>query len=82
VRRLDARRWKRLSEMIAGTDGWRLDFARGEAWLLPAGPAVEGRIRRMLALLGTPRWRRGAWRVDARLPDRWFIRKSRLGGVV
>ncbi|RMD61068.1 MAG: hypothetical protein D6824_08480 [Planctomycetota bacterium] len=82
LRRLDARRLKRLSEVIAETDGWRLDFSRGEAWLLPAGPAVERRIRRILALLETRRWRRDAWQVDARQADRWFIRKSRLGGVV
>ena len=82
VRTADARRWRRLSEVIADGDGWRLDFARGESWLLPGGDAGVKRVRRMARFLAGGRWRGGAWRVDARLPDRWFIRKSRIGGVV
>ncbi len=82
VRRADSRRWRRLSEVIAEAGGWRLNFARGEAWLLPGGDEGARRVRRMAELLHRKRWRKGLWRVDARLPDRWFIRKSRIGGVV
>jgi len=82
LKRRDGNLYAQLSEWNADADTWRLDFEHGRSWLLPRGEAAQLRLRRLLALMQKKRWRRGPWRIDARLPGRWYIRKSKPGGVV
>jgi len=74
-------RYAHLSELISEGNNWRFNFDRGQSWLLPRGDDGQ-RIRDLIALMQQKRWRGGNWRIDARLPTRWFIRKSKMGGVV
>ncbi len=74
-------RYAHLSELISEGNNWRFNFDRGQSWLLPRGDDGQ-RIRDLIALMQQKRWRGGGWRIDARLPTRWFIRKSKIGGVV
>ena len=82
LKQLDADRYRQLSEWRSEDDGWRLNFERGRCWMLPRGERAAPRMRAVVALLKQPRWRRGDWRVDARFATRWFIRKSKSGGIV
>ncbi len=83
VKRENGDRYAHLSELIDGGTSWRMDFERGRSWLLPSGIADSTRcIHEIIALMRQKRWRGGNWRVDARLPTRWFIRESKTGGVV
>jgi len=74
-------RYAHLSELISEGTSWRFNFDRGQSWLLPRGDGGR-HIRDLIALMQQKRWRGGNWRIDARLPTRWFIRKSKMGGVV
>jgi len=74
-------RYTHLSELIGEGNNWRFNFERGKSWLLPRD-AGDQRIRELIALMQQKRWRGGDWRIDARLPTRWFIRKPKMGGVV
>jgi len=78
----DALRYARLSEWIGETDTWKLNFDRGRCWLLPRGSLAGKRIEQVLALMQGNRWKHGDWRIDVRAENRWFIRKSKLGGMV
>jgi len=83
VKRGNVNRYAHLSELIDEGAGWRMDFERGRSWLLPPGiVSSTRRIHGIIALMRQKRWRGGNWRVDARLPGRWFIRESKIGGVV
>ncbi len=75
-------RYLHLSEWINEGDAWRLDFERGRSWLLPRGREMANRMQGILFLIQKKRWRNGNWRIDARLPGRWFVRKSKHGGVI
>ncbi|MDX8402042.1 MAG: cell division protein FtsQ/DivIB, partial [Mariprofundaceae bacterium] len=74
-------RLTRLSEIRADARGWTLIFDRGEAWRLPEKHAAA-RIAAIRKLLAKPRWRRLRWRIDARAPDRWFLRPAAHEGVI
>lgn len=82
LRQMDEARYARLSEWIGEPDGWKLNFDRGRCWLLPRGELAAGRIGQVVALMRDARWKDGDWRVDGRASTRWFIRKSKLGGMV
>ena len=82
IKQQDYNRYQHLSELIGGSDYWRLNFERGRSWLLPRGTDNARRMRKITALLRQKRWRGGRWRVDARMSTRWFIRESKIGGMV
>jgi len=82
LRQEDVGRYAQLSEWIEEHDGWRLNFERGNCWLLPEGAAAAPRMQKLIALMRQPRWQKGNWRIDVRADTRWFIRKSKLGGMV
>ncbi len=82
LKQKDVARYANLSEWLAAADGWRLNFERGRYWLLPRGVEAMPRMQDVLALMQEKRWQSGDWRVDARAATRWFIRKSKLGGMV
>jgi len=71
-----------ISEL--GSDGrsWKINFNRGQQWLVPRNHNVSYAINRIGELLDRPRWRNGHWRVDARIDTRWFIRPVRQEGVI
>lgn len=64
-----------LSEVRLVT-GWRLVFAQGELWLLGREQA-PARLEAVLAWL-TRQGLTVPVRLDASLPDRWFVRPARL----
>jgi len=78
----DETRYARLSEWIGEGDAWKLNFERGRSWLLPRGSLAGDRMEQVIALMQGPRWKNGDWRIDVRADNRWFIRKSKLGGMV
>jgi len=82
MKQQDSIHYQHLSELIGESDYWRLNFERGQSWLLPRGVNNERRMRKIIALMQQRRWRGGRWRVDARMSTRWFIRESRIGGMV
>jgi len=82
LRQQDAARYAQLSEWVAEADGWKLNFERGRCWLLPRGEQAAQRIRQVLALMQDRRWKHGDWRIDVRAESRWYIRKSKPGGMV
>lgn len=82
LKQVDESRYAALSEWIDEPDGWRLNFDQGRCWLLPRGPVAAKRIAQVDALMQQARWQDGGWRVDVRAPTRWFIRKSKPGGMV
>ncbi len=78
----DNARYAHLSELIAEGASWRMNFERGQSWLLPHNDGSGQRMRDLIVLMHQKRWRGGNWRIDARMPARWFIRRSKIGGVV
>ncbi len=65
-----------LSEVIVVERDWRLNFAHGEQWkLATAHPDKD--IHKIINILAMPRWAQGYWRMDARIPQRWFIRPAK-----
>lgn len=74
--------YEHLSELIGEGDYWRLNFERGQSWLLPHGVHNSQRMREIIVLMQQKRWRGGRWRIDARMSERWFIRESKIGGMV
>ena len=65
-----------LSEVMTTDKGWRLNFSQGEQWHI-ASTDVEKQIAQVINILASPRWAKGRWRIDARIPERWFIRPAR-----
>ncbi|MDQ7058856.1 MAG: hypothetical protein Q9N62_10740 [Ghiorsea sp.] len=65
-----------LSEVIVERQDWRLNFARGEQWQLNQA-SLQDDLPKVLSILSQPRWARGHWRMDARIPERWFIRPAK-----
>ncbi len=65
-----------LSEVIVERQAWRLNFARGEQWQLNQA-SLQDDLPKVLSILSQPRWARGHWRMDARIPERWFIRPAK-----
>ena len=72
----DKRKLLHLSELIMADNGWRLNFARGEQWKV-AQAQVEKNLIQVINVLDAPRWAKGHWRIDARIPERWFIRPAK-----
>ncbi|HXH64291.1 MAG TPA: cell division protein FtsQ/DivIB, partial [Mariprofundaceae bacterium] len=70
-----------LSEMVAVDGAWKLYFDQGESWVIPQDDAI-GRVDRLVALIEQPRWHKDAWRIDARMDNRWFIRPARSEEVI
>ncbi|MFQ5356525.1 MAG: cell division protein FtsQ/DivIB [Mariprofundaceae bacterium] len=79
---VDQKQSGRLSECLYDDSTWKLYFDSGQRWLLPGGSRTEDVIRRLYALMNKAPWRNGIWQVDARYPDRWFIRQARHGGII
>ncbi|MCF6207842.1 MAG: hypothetical protein L3J61_00430 [Ghiorsea sp.] len=65
-----------LSEVIVERQDWQLNFARGEQWQLNQA-SLQDDLPKVLSILSQPRWARGHWRMDARIPERWFIRPAK-----
>jgi len=65
-----------LSEVIVEQQDWRLNFAHGEQWLLNQAN-LQDDLPKVLNILSQPRWARRHWRMDARIPERWFIRPAK-----
>lgn len=65
-----------LSEVIVEQNDWRLNFAHGEQWLLNQ-ESLQDDLPKVLNILSQPRWARRHWRMDARIPERWFIRPAK-----
>ena len=78
---LSPERFAQLSEMVALDGAWKLYFDRGESWVIPQHGAIR-RVDRLYALMSEPRWHKDAWRVDARMDDRWFIRPAHSKEVI
>lgn len=70
-----------LSEMDAIDGAWKLYFDHGESWVIPQHGAIR-RVNRLVALIEQPRWRKDAWRIDARMDNRWFIRPASSKEVI
>jgi len=70
-----------LSEVVAIDGAWKLYFDRGESWVIPQKGAIR-RVDRLVALIDQPRWHKDAWRIDARMDTRWFIRPARSKEVI
>ena len=71
-----AQKLMNLSELIVKEKQWRLNFTRGEQWQLDQA-RLEQDVEQVINILETPRWSRGTWRMDARSPQRWFIRPAK-----
>jgi len=65
-----------LSEVIVERQDWRLNFAHGEQWQLSQA-SLQDDLPKVLSILSQPRWASGHWRMDARIPERWFIRPAK-----
>jgi len=65
-----------LSEVIVERQAWRLNFAHGEQWLLNQ-TSLQDDLPKVLNILSQPRWAKRHWRMDARIPERWFIRPAK-----
>ncbi|MDQ7010933.1 MAG: cell division protein FtsQ/DivIB [Mariprofundaceae bacterium] len=72
----------RLSECIGEKASWKLYFDSGQRWLLPRGAKTGAVISRVYSLMSKSPWRNGKWQIDARYPERWFIRQAQHGGVI
>lgn len=79
--KLSRHKYAHLSEMVAVDGAWKLYFDRGQSWVIPQHDA-EDRVDRLYALMAEPRWHKDAWRVDARMDDRWFIRPAHSKEVI
>ncbi len=82
LKQVDTASYARLSEWISEDDGWKLNFDRGRCWLLPRDVNAAQRMDQVIALMQDSRWKNGDWRIDVRATTRWYIRKSKLGGMV
>lgn len=71
-----------VSELLSEGDSWKINFNRGQQWIIPQGRNISYEINRVGTLLGEPRWRSGFWRVDTRMDARWFIRPASQQGVI
>jgi len=76
------RRFQTISELLTGHDEWKINFSKGEQWILSRHQDVSDSIRSVSDLLDKPRWKSGHWRVDARSESRWFIRPATQEGVI
>ncbi len=68
-------KWQVLSELRFVT-GWRLVFAKGELWLV-GGVKPVARLREVLGWMKRTGLRAPV-RLDATMPERWFVRPARL----
>jgi len=76
LRQQDANKLAHLSELIVIDQQWRLNFSYGEQWLFQQ-EKIEQDLKQVVAILGQPRWLNNYWRMDARMPQRWFIRPAK-----
>jgi len=76
LNKYDVRKLLDLSELIMADNGWRLNFAHGEQWKV-AQTHLEKNLIQVINVLDAPRWANGHWRIDARIPERWFIRPAK-----
>jgi cell division septal protein FtsQ len=76
LNKYNVRKWLGLSELILADDGWRLNFSHGEQWKV-AKNHLEKNLIQVINVLDAPRWAKGHWRIDARIPERWFIRPAK-----
>ncbi|MDX8382192.1 MAG: hypothetical protein R8M14_08805 [Ghiorsea sp.] len=76
LQKYDEQKWMRLSEMIVAEQGWRLNFAKGEQWNITSNDWQDNLIK-VIQILDMPRWANGNWKLDTRVPERWFIRPAK-----
>jgi len=76
-----AQKLNSLSEIRATNQHWQIYFSSGVSWMIPQHNEVNV-IHTIHTFMQQPRWRNRQWRVDARLPSRWFIRPAGQGGVI
>ena len=72
----DDQRMHMLSEVVVEQNQWRFNFAYGEQWQFNE-EGMEQNLQQVMHILTTPRWAQGHWRMDARIPQRWFIRPAK-----
>ncbi len=72
----DASKLLSLSEVVVAEQQWRMNFAYGEQWQMNQDN-IEQDMKLVMQLLAKPQWARGHWRMDARIPQRWFIRPAK-----
>jgi len=77
----DPQQFAALSEIRASSKHWQIYFSGGVSWMIPQNNEVNV-INTIDTMMQQPRWRNRQWRVDARLPSRWFIRPAGHGGVI
>jgi len=73
-------RAKELSEVIVEEQRWRLNFSHGEQWLVQQ-ENLEQDMGKIMRILDKPQWAGGLWRMDARIPQRWFMRPAKQGVI-
>jgi len=76
LNQFDVRKLMQLSEVIVSDSGWHLNFAKGEQWNINPSN-LEQHVTQIINVLGLPRWAKGHWRIDTRIPERWFIRPAK-----
>ncbi len=76
LRQQDVASLANLSEVIVAREQWRLNFAYGEQWQFKQ-TNIEQDVAQIIKVLAMPQWSKGHWRVDARMPQRWFIRPAK-----
>ena len=76
LNKYDVRKLLNLSELIVSEQGWRLNFAKGEQWQVKS-TNIDYHVTQIMNILDMPRWSKGHWRIDARIPERWFIRPAK-----
>ncbi|MDQ6989326.1 MAG: hypothetical protein Q9M19_05535 [Mariprofundaceae bacterium] len=77
---VDEKRMSALSEVIVEGQRWRLNFGHGEQWQLHVSN-LEQDLQRIMHILEQSRWNSAYWRMDARIPQRWFIRPAMQGVI-
>ena len=70
------------SEILAEDAGWRLNFSKGQQWLLPFGEKAVHNTALLSRIVQNVPWNTKVWRVDTRWGNRWFFRPARHEGVV
>ena len=79
---LQPRYFSRISELLADSNSWKINFDQGQQWMISRNEHVSHAISKVSNLLQKPRWRSGHWRVDARTTSRWFVRPAGQEGVI
>jgi len=63
-----------ISELVVEDGVVKVDMNRGAQWIFPLDGKMAARVAQIRALLARAPWNHGAWKIDARQQDRWFVR--------